>query len=757
MPRRGRPSGPLSVAATAGRLLGRAAARCYCVDEDDFLQGVLTDDDVVVFADAILNSRVCRRRQRSLLQLREALSAPRPVPWARMILSQAFALYCVFRRSAVPYDSRPDVLQGGGVHLPRRAQRLLAWHGVLGQTISTRDTLRRRAATAQRKLWNAMRGRHCVVWLDNYQRKRFVANPATGYQNLLCSVMSVLNTDAFDMCPRMPTLSELVVGRSRVAQQVTSAMHRLLQRVADVTERTVQFDEIRVPLDVVRQDVMSLQWRPFVLSPLCCTGSSDFVTLLEFLRADVLPHCRSPLPVLVDVNLFYRHVKMCYSKGFLQWRYREHFTYCPALYGVWHSYKQCCILVHRRFHSQLMFLQHGGVRVGDRFPTKPRLRSLELLYAAVLLLPREEQDALRRKTLDRQTALATHVQAVSLQDRFKGARFRMRYEERRRDDARRTGNRREEEALRTAVHEAEAMERLVCGYIPALFVIGWLVRRCNWEGRVVGTARDAQDVVLFCTVLMLSLCGDRSPRTEYLRVQSIALLLWQQWHDGLFGAMFSEEVPEASLGRLGELLHSNPRIVDVGAVEEAFLTVQPGARGVKDVRPSRPSRAFVDMVHGNVRTFIGSTQRVVTYVPWLPEKVCVASADRCPAEEYPPALGTIPSFEGLKSLFGHYLRVLVRSPALPRHTQEEVAALHATLTASVPHRGVVERLRLEKEHADVLRACPALKVAPVRRRPRSESQVREVAATGTEAQGSGRGFRGGRHRNRTAPQVEIQT
>ena len=105
--------------------------------------------------------------------------------------------------------------------------------------------------------------------------------------------------------------------------------------------------------------------------------------------------------------------------------------------------------------------------------------------------------------------------------------------------------------------------------------------------------------------------------------------------------MFSEEVPEASLGRLGELLHSNPRIIDVGSVEDAFLTVQPGARGVKDLRPSRPSRAFVDMVHGNLRTFVSTTQHVVTYVPWLPEKVCVASADRCPTEDYPRALGNI--------------------------------------------------------------------------------------------------------------------
>ena len=84
----------------------------------------------------------------------------------------------------------------------------------------------------------------------------------------------------------------------------------------------MHFEDVRVSLDVLRVGVRSLQWTPFQLSPRCCSNSADFVTLLDFVRGTVLSHCRSPVPLLLDVNLYYRHLKMWYSKGYGQWRYQ---------------------------------------------------------------------------------------------------------------------------------------------------------------------------------------------------------------------------------------------------------------------------------------------------------------------------------------------------------------------------------------------------------------------------------------------------
>ena len=379
--------------------------------------------------------------------------------------------------------------------------------------------------------------------------------------------------------PTMPTASDLLINRSRLCLETGRAMQRLLQVVGDVTERTVLRDEIRVPLDVPREGVRSLQWTPLALSPLCCSNSNDFVLLMEFLRDTVLRHCRSPLPVLMDVNLFYRHMKLCYAKRYSQWRYREHFRFCPPLYGAWHNYKHSCVLGHRYFHSQLTFLQHGCVRVGDKFPTKPRLRTLEMLYAAILLIPVDVRQQLRGRVSERTRRLQAHRSHMRIWEQFHSRTRVMSVGDREAAAATRLKDAEEEARIVHDLQQAEAMERLVNGYVPALFAIGWHVRNCNWGGREPGTAADAQECLLFCACLMLSLVGNQRARTEYLRTLCVALLTWQGWHSGLYGAMFSEEIPEASLSRLGQLLQSDPQVIRVEDAENVFLTVPTGVQG----------------------------------------------------------------------------------------------------------------------------------------------------------------------------------
>ena len=57
-----------------------------------------------------------------------------------------------------------------------------------------------------------------TLWLDNYYRRRFVANPAVGYTSLSCSMMSVPHTARFPMCTLPPTINDLLSSRATVAQ-----------------------------------------------------------------------------------------------------------------------------------------------------------------------------------------------------------------------------------------------------------------------------------------------------------------------------------------------------------------------------------------------------------------------------------------------------------------------------------------------------------------------------------------------------------
>ena len=148
------------------------------------------------------------------------------------------------------------------MHLPRRVQRILDRHGVGGQTQSDRRTVHQKAMDNLTLLWASMEGVHCVLWLDNYYRKRFVANPAIGYTALSCSVLSVLHIRRIPMCPAPPTIFDLLRARTALAQEMGGAARALVDFVRDLTARTIGADEIRVPLDVPRHDVQSMQWQP---------------------------------------------------------------------------------------------------------------------------------------------------------------------------------------------------------------------------------------------------------------------------------------------------------------------------------------------------------------------------------------------------------------------------------------------------------------------------------------------------------------
>ena len=116
-------------------------------------------------------------------------------------MMQGFGLYCILRHAAAPLEVRPDVLPHGSLHIPRRVQWRLTHLGQAGYTFSNRQSLREQANERFHHAYNGMRGVHCCVWMDNYYRRRIVANPAVGYYTLSCTVFSVLYVSRLAMCP----------------------------------------------------------------------------------------------------------------------------------------------------------------------------------------------------------------------------------------------------------------------------------------------------------------------------------------------------------------------------------------------------------------------------------------------------------------------------------------------------------------------------------------------------------------------------
>ena len=197
--------------------------------------------------------------------------------------------------------------------------------------------------------------------------------------------------------------------------------------------------------------------------------------------------------------------------------------------------------------------------------------------------------------------------------------------------------------------------RLVNEYIPALFVVGNAVRNCNWAGRDSGTALDARDAMRFSACMLVSLSADRAKHTEHLRDVCIALMMWQEWHSGLLGAMFSEEKPEALLGRFARALTSHPGAVEAQDLEDVFLQVRTGKPGVHELHARGPTQALVHKVTVRMRDFVASQADGVRFVPWAKARMCTAVHGHLSPLHVPLHLGSGCTFEHCKECLGYFL------------------------------------------------------------------------------------------------------
>ena len=509
--------------AAAGALLGPIAARTLYADFTAFCTGVANGDEVKAFVQFILDCRVEPRNRHRYSTFLCALMRPRIPRWATRALQQAFGVYCVVEPAAKPTAPHPQPLGDLAQTLPREVRRLLARHGVRGDPVLMRQTHRERANIKIAKLWASMSGKQMMVWVDNYYRRRFVANPDVDYQSISCSVLHVLQLPNIPMCPPMPTYHQLQFRRSHLTAQLLRAGRLLREYVDDLAQGELQHQDVRVPLDCNRYGVRSLQWCPFMLTDLQVGNQVDMLRLFNLVLSTVLPHCLSPVPVLVDLNIYYRFMKMCYGKGYKWWAIKENFRYVPPLFGVWHSFKYAVQSVHRSFHSQYVYLNKGTVAVGSRHPTHPKLRTMEMLMAAIITVPKELRDGLRDLVRDRETK---HKDALNDHAVYKKFTARWRRVCTLAQKAEYQGKDRDYEAKIRAAHHAlrhaQAMDRLVNQYALALLVIGNLVRDCNWAGRDPGTARYGRLAMEYAAMVMLNLYGDRAVTGSAAHVAALA-------------------------------------------------------------------------------------------------------------------------------------------------------------------------------------------------------------------------------------------
>ena len=182
-----------------------------------------------------------------------------------------------------------------------------------------------------------------MVWMDNFYRRRLMHHPARGDVGLNTTVVSVLHTRRLPMFPGALSVARWVEGARRAARSVEKYMVVLMARVDVLFESALTEEDIRAPLDVRRVGVRPLQWRPFSVTGTTVGSTKGLLEMIQFMKM-VASHTAAPMPLLVDINLWYRVQRLMYNPEFVAWEVEAVLDRMPPVFAMWHAYKHAVMV-----------------------------------------------------------------------------------------------------------------------------------------------------------------------------------------------------------------------------------------------------------------------------------------------------------------------------------------------------------------------------------------------------------------------------
>ena len=236
------------------------------------------------------------------------------------------------------YDTSHNIARPTGVnhplerdiHVGRQARRILGNTGAVAQNLPSLET---EALTALRKLWDSMADQQVVMWLDNWYRRRFGSDPDHNDMSLNVSAMAVLHITNIPVFPGYLSLEDVVKTLPVVVAKLMDAVPCLHRRVVTIVEEDMRQEWIRVLLDVQRTNMRSLQWLPYILTKETVGTQVDLLAILEGLQT-VHNQTRRAVPLLVDMDIHYRILKLIYGCGLSNFDYARALRLTPIIYGI---------------------------------------------------------------------------------------------------------------------------------------------------------------------------------------------------------------------------------------------------------------------------------------------------------------------------------------------------------------------------------------------------------------------------------------
>ena len=111
-------------------------------------------------------------------------------------------------------------------------------------------------------------------------------------------------------------------------------------------------------------------------------------------------------------------------------------------------------------------------------------------------------------------------------------------------------------------------------YVPMIFLLGFLAREANWNGRTLGSGGKAIRLLQICVVVLLALKKNVHTKGDgYIRAIGITLMARTGFHRGVVGAGYAEEFCESMLSRFARHCVRHPGLVSVEHLSNLFVTL----------------------------------------------------------------------------------------------------------------------------------------------------------------------------------------
>jgi hypothetical protein len=629
------------------------------------------------FVEYALDLRHNRKTRRDFQQVQVALRrvdrGAKAQVWYGVFEKELYMLWRMHRHMSAPRLQCPS---DGTLRLSKGARRDLACTGIVK---CAQKPLKEAAEQCFSTLWADMATRSYVIWMDNWYKARFLNCPVDKNKSLDVSVLAALPyVETRTRWIGHPSLEAAVHRIAIVVQNICVSQHSLRMTLADFLMLPVVADtSIRAPLDVCRPARRTLQWRPLMISNSRTGTKIELVELLKML-CQVQGHIGRIMPLLSDSNIHYQLLKLMHSKYLQEYDFGKYIEKIPLIYGVWHAYKNVVLMFFRRWLPILVHIMNSVVEPNMKVYCWPKLITVEKLVAALWVHSFSLRSALREKIALYKWRTRPHPELTA-----DGLRW------------------------------MEALQVMLEEYVPALFCIGTLVRNCHWDGRALGSASNAKQVLLRCTVLQLKMAMGFEHRIDYIRTTTAALLHWSTWHDDGQGILHSEEVCEAMLSRLSSMCRQHPQMWSKEGAEILYQSL-PRTKFAKKAAGIMPARELFT-VKVRLQKFLKSCGREYRHVVrWgSTSTVCVSSdLDRVAngfGPNWPHSLAKDFNQEKLTLLVKGFLRCLAggsRPSAaveqwvhdnVPRRSLQDATDYRAALQSLGGQPAVPQRRRLPAE------------------------------------------------------------